>query len=61
MLKDRYENTLSTGSSAARDAYVDGVDRFLSAAPGAGMPLPRRSLKIQALPWPMSGWPGTIN
>jgi len=35
MLKDRYENTLSTGSSAARDAYVDGVDRFLSAAPGA--------------------------
>jgi len=35
MLKDRYGNTLSTASAAARDAYVDGVDRFLSAAPGA--------------------------
>jgi Tfp pilus assembly protein PilF len=35
MIKDRYENTLSTRSSAARDAYVDGVDRFLSAEHGA--------------------------
>jgi tetratricopeptide (TPR) repeat protein len=35
MLNDRYGNTLSTGSSEARDAYVDGIDRFLSAQPGA--------------------------
>ena len=35
MLNDRYGNALSTKSSVARDAYVDGVDRFLSAQPGA--------------------------
>jgi len=35
MLQDRYGNTLSTGSTAARDAYVDGVDRFLAAEAGA--------------------------
>jgi hypothetical protein len=35
MLEDRYGNALSTALPAARDAYVDGVDRFLSAAPGA--------------------------
>ena len=35
MIQNRYGNTLSTGSSAARDAYVDGVDRFLSAEHGA--------------------------
>lgn len=34
MLQDRYGNTLSTSSAAARDAYVDGVDRFLAAQPG---------------------------
>ena len=31
MLQDRYGNTLTTSSSAARDAYVVGVDRLLSA------------------------------
>lgn len=35
MLQDRYGNTLSTRSTAARDAYVDGVDRFLAAQSGA--------------------------
>ncbi len=34
MLKDRYGNDLSTTSSAARDAYADGMDRLLSGAPG---------------------------
>ncbi len=31
MLQDRYGNTLTTTSTIARDAYVDGVDRFLAA------------------------------
>ncbi len=35
MLNDRYGNALSTNSSMARDAYVDGIDRFLAAHPGA--------------------------
>ncbi len=35
MLEDRYGNSLSTASSAARDAYVDGVDRLLAASFGA--------------------------
>lgn len=35
MLQDRYGNTLSTESTSARDAYVDGVDRFLAAQAGA--------------------------
>ncbi len=34
MLQDRYGNTLSTSSTAARDAYVAGVDRFIGAMPG---------------------------
>lgn len=34
MLQDRYGNTLSTSSAAARDAYVEGIDRFLAAQPG---------------------------
>ncbi len=34
MLQDRYGNTLSTSSPAARDAYVAGVDRFIGAMPG---------------------------
>ena len=34
MLEDRYGNPLSTTSQAARDAYVDAVDRFLAAEPG---------------------------
>lgn len=33
MLQDRYGNALSTTSAAARDAYVEGMDRFLSSAP----------------------------
>lgn len=33
MLQDRYGNALSTTSPAARDAYVAGLDLFLSAAP----------------------------
>lgn len=35
MLQDRYGNTLTTRSTTARDAYVDGVDRFLGAQAGA--------------------------
>ncbi|MEZ5849656.1 MAG: tetratricopeptide repeat protein [Hyphomicrobiaceae bacterium] len=35
MLKDRYDNPLSTSSQAARDAYVRGVDLLLSANAGA--------------------------
>jgi hypothetical protein len=31
MLKDRYDNPLTTTSPAARDAYVEGVDALLSA------------------------------
>ncbi len=34
MLEDRYGNTLSTPSQAARDAYIDGLDRTLAAAGG---------------------------
>ena len=34
MLQDRYGNALATASTAARDHYVDGVDRFLAALPG---------------------------
>ena len=35
MLTDRYENPLSTTSPAARDAYIEAVDLFLSANTGA--------------------------
>ncbi len=35
MLKDRYDNPLTTASQAARDAYVEGVDAILSANAGA--------------------------
>ena len=35
MLKDRYGNELSTTSPAARDAYITGADRLLSANAGA--------------------------
>ncbi len=35
MLEDRYGNKLSTASQPARDAYVDGVDRFLESQHGA--------------------------
>jgi tetratricopeptide (TPR) repeat protein len=35
MLTDRYDLPLSTGSSAARDAYVRGCDLLLTAYPGA--------------------------
>ena len=35
MLQDRYGNDLSTSSAAAKDAYIDGVDRFLAAQAGA--------------------------
>ena len=34
MLRDRYDNVLSTHSQAARDHYVDGLDRFLAARAG---------------------------
>ena len=34
MLKDRYENELSTSSAAARDAYLAGVDSLMAATPG---------------------------
>lgn len=35
MLQDRYGNSLSTSSTTARDAYIDGIDRFLAAQSGA--------------------------
>src|SRR6267378_4692790 len=35
MLTDRYELPLSTGSSAARDAYVQGCEAKLTMYPGA--------------------------
>lgn len=34
VLEDRYGNRLSTSSAAARDAYVAGVDKLLSAGSG---------------------------
>lgn len=34
MLKDRYGNELSTSSTAARDAYLAGVDSLMAATPG---------------------------
>lgn len=34
MLNDRYDNALSTQSDTARDAYIDGLDRFLAADAG---------------------------
>ncbi|MEO0359532.1 MAG: tetratricopeptide repeat protein [Pseudomonadota bacterium] len=34
MLEDGYGEAVSTASAAARDAYVDGVERFLAASPG---------------------------
>ena len=34
MLEDRYGNKLTTRSAAARDAFVDGVDRFLASDGG---------------------------
>lgn len=41
MLTDRYDNPISTTSQAARDAYIDGVDRFLGAAPDAAVAFDR--------------------
>jgi hypothetical protein len=35
MLADRYHLSLSTGSTAARDAYVQGCDLALTLYPGA--------------------------
>jgi tetratricopeptide (TPR) repeat protein len=35
MLKDRYGNPLTTASDTARNAYVDGVDKFLSGNAGS--------------------------
>ena len=35
MLRDRYDLPLSTGSSAARDAYVQGCEAKLTMHPGA--------------------------
>jgi hypothetical protein len=33
MLKDRYDNAISTSSVSARDCYVEAVDRFLASTP----------------------------
>ena len=41
MLEDRYGNPLGTSSQAARDAYVDGVDRLLAADSGTEQALER--------------------
>src|SRR6185312_10653556 len=35
MLTDRFGLAVSTGSSAARDAYIEGVDLLLTVYPGA--------------------------
>ena len=35
MLDDRYGNALTTSSTTARDAYVEGVDHILAATYGA--------------------------
>jgi hypothetical protein len=35
MLKDRYDQPISTTSEVARDAYIDGIDRLLAADTGA--------------------------
>lgn len=37
MRDDRYGLELSTNSAAARDAYIEGVDRLLAAQPGADL------------------------
>lgn len=34
MLKDRYDNPISTSSATARDLYVSAVDKLLEGAPG---------------------------
>jgi tetratricopeptide (TPR) repeat protein len=34
MLRDRYDNSISTPSAKARDLYVEAVDRLLAGAPG---------------------------
>ena len=34
MLRDRFDNSISTSSATARDLYVEAVDRLLGAAPG---------------------------
>ena len=41
MLKDRYDNPLTTTSQSARDAYIEGVDSILSANAGGGRVLQR--------------------
>ena len=39
MLRDRYDLPLTTASAAARDAYVEGIDRMLSANFGGESPM----------------------
>ena len=34
MLRDRYDNSISTSSAKARDLYIEAVDRLLAGAPG---------------------------
>ena len=41
MLKDRYDNPLTTTSQSARDAYTEGVDAILSANAGGDRVLQR--------------------
>ena len=41
MMRDQYDNPVTTRSAAARDAYVDGVDRFLAAQAGVDAALDR--------------------
>ena len=41
MLQDRYGLSLTTTSTDARDAYVDGVDRILAGMPDVERPLER--------------------
>ncbi|WP_281856483.1 tetratricopeptide repeat protein [Litoreibacter halocynthiae] len=52
-MKDRYENPVSTESQAARDAYVSGLDLFLSAGTGveAALTLANREDPDFALPY----------
>ena len=51
--EDRYGLSLSTSSEAAAEAYREGIDRMLSAWPGAAAALDARSKPMATSRWPM--------
>ncbi|MEM6886806.1 MAG: tetratricopeptide repeat protein [Pseudomonadota bacterium] len=55
MLKDQYDNQLSTASHSARDAYIDGLDRQLAGQAGAAAAFRRA---VAADPNFALGWAG---